>query len=120
MTFLTVMTIAVYCQTGTESTYPKECEVFAKKGSVDKYKRFKALKELEGKRVAVCVLNKKGEVAKTYEGFIANLSSDIVRRGNLHTVLMLGERKKNGKIARSQFATTAPNTRIYLVNCEGG
>ncbi|MEM7297412.1 MAG: hypothetical protein AAF391_04000, partial [Bacteroidota bacterium] len=114
---LSVIAIYTYCQSENVSNYPKECEVFVKKGPVDRIKRFKALKDLEGELVTVCILNKKREVAKTYKGFVANLSSDIVRRGNLHTVLMLGERKKNGKISRSQFATNDPNTRIYLEKC---
>jgi len=76
------------------------------------------LLNLEGDSILVQLLNKKGIVTKEEKGVVKNLRSDIMRRGGLHTVLMLGEEKKNGKVARTQYSTMDPSIRLYKLNCE--
>lgn len=113
---LLLVCLSAYAQ---QASVNSSCELFPdKSAAVNKNDRMRELRDLEGDSVVVQILNKKGVVSKEYKGVVSNLSSDITRRANLHTTLMLGERKKNGKISRTQFSTTDESTRIYLVKCE--
>ncbi|MEQ9405994.1 MAG: hypothetical protein RIM99_20550 [Cyclobacteriaceae bacterium] len=116
--FLVLILNQVHAQTGGGVEEGDLCELFPTKSmEVNRNNRLQELRKMEGDSVLVQVLNKKGEVSREERGVVSNLSIDVMRRANLHTVLILGSRKKNGKMDRKQYSTTDPSTRIYALDC---
>ena len=74
------------------------CELFPNKyPNIDKSKRLKALREMEGDSVMVVILNKKEKIIRKQKGVVWNLSLDMMKKANMHATLVMANQTKRGK-----------------------